>query len=301
MTKNIKMFSVAVLIALVICFMPCISVFGFVVPDPDKPTSLSMTLKYSGDDVLYASGAEITLYKVADCKTTSSAVSYDLTSGYAASGLDLDGKITQSMIDDLVKYTDSNSITGITKSTDNNGEVVFDGLESGVYLVSATSLPDGFSSFVPFLYYLPFFDQDTGAWVYDGVAEPKISYYPPVDITVKKVWNDDGKDRPASITVQLENEDGIVDTVVLNSANGWKHEWTNMRADKKWTVKETNVPKGYQVTYSSAGLDFTVTNTAKLIQTGQVQWPVPVMVFAGSFLICAGILIKLPGKRKDEE
>ena len=68
MTKNIKMFSVAVLIALVICFMPCISVFGFVVPDPDKPTSLSMTLKYSGDDVLYASGAEITLYKVADCE-----------------------------------------------------------------------------------------------------------------------------------------------------------------------------------------------------------------------------------------
>lgn len=301
MMRKLKKLCVSLLIALAVSATPVMSVLGFELPDPDRTSSLTMTLKSQGDEVLYASGAEITLYKVADCKISGGVLLYELTADYASTDIDLEGKITQSMIDDLVKYTGENDISGLTKKTDEGGVVVFEGLENGVYLVSVTSLPDGFTSFVPFMYFLPYFDADTSAWVYDGVAEPKISYYPPVKVTVKKVWNDDGKSRPESVTIELSNEDGVFDTVKLNSSNNWQYEWTNMRADKKWSVREINVPADYKATYSSSGFDFTVTNTSQLVQTGQVNWPVPVMVFAGAFLICAGILIKLPGKRKDEE
>ena len=301
MMRKLKKLCVSLLIALAVSIVPVMSVLGFDMPDPDRPVSLTMTLKSQGDEVRYASGAEITLYKVASCGISGGAVRYTLTGDYASSKISLEGKITQSMIDDLVKYTDEHGISGITKKTDNGGKIIFDGLENGVYLVSATSLPEGFTSFVPFMYFLPYFDEDTSEWVYDGVAEPKISYYPPVKVTVKKVWNDDGKSRPESVKIELSNEDGVYETVKLNSANNWRYEWTNMRADKKWSVKEIDVPADYKATYASSGFDFTVTNTSQLVQTGQVSWPVPVMVFAGAFLICAGILIKLPGKRKDEE
>ena len=299
--KNIKMFGIAVLTALAVFFVPAVSVLGYELPDPDKPVSLSMTLKYTDEEEHCASGAKITIYKVADFLPAGSSAQFVLNKDYVSSGLDIDGKITQSQIDDLQKYTEKNNITGLTGMTDKDGKIVFDGLVSGVYLVSATSLPDGFTSFVPFLYYLPYYDQDSGNWVCDGVAEPKISYVSPVTITVKKVWNDNNKNRPVSVTVQLVNDDGVYDTVTLNKDNDWRYEWNNMRSDKTWSVQEIDIPADYKATYSSSGYEFTITNTSQLVQTGQLQWPVPVMLFAGSFLICAGILIKVPGTRKDED
>ena len=177
MMRKLKKLCVSLLIALAVSATPVMSVLGFELPDPDRTSSLSMTLKSQGDEVLYASGAEITLYKVAECKISGGVLLYELTGDYASTNIDLEGKITQSMIDDLVKYTGENNISGLTKKTDEGGEVIFDGLENGVYLISATSLPDGFTSFVPFMYFLPYFDADTSAWVYDGIAEPKISYF----------------------------------------------------------------------------------------------------------------------------
>ena len=301
MTKSIKMISLAMLIAVAVCVVPFMRVLGFVLPDPSLPVSVTMTLKSQGADPHYAAGAEITVFHVAELDTSAGSVKYVLRSDYAASGLDLDGKITQSMIDDLVDYSYDHYITSWTFTSDSNGNITLDLPMTGLFLVSAKALPENFTSFVPFLIYLPFYDGSTGSWVYDTTAEPKISYLPPVTVTVKKVWNDDGKSRPDSVTVRLENEDGIYDTVTLNAANNWRYEWPNLNASKNWSVKEINIPADYKATYSSSGYDFTVTNTAQLIQTGQPNWPVPVLVFAGSFMVCAGLILKNVGKRKDEE
>lgn len=301
MLKNSKLIAVALLVIAVLFCMPAYKSLAYEAPDASKTSSLSMTLKSSDDDSKVAAGAEITLYLVAKMKVSGNYFNYEFESDYAASGLDLDNKITQSMIDNLVDYTLAKGITGQTKTSDDNGDVTFDGLVNGLYLVTATSLPEGFTSFVPFMYYLPYYADDGSAWVYDGVAEPKISYYPPTDVTVKKVWNDDGTSRPDSVDIRLKNEDGVYDTVTLDESNEWEYEWTGLDATRKWAVEEVNVPDGYKVTYSSDGFDFTVTNTEKLIQTGQINWPVPVMVFAGAFLACAGILIKIPKKNSNEE
>lgn len=301
MLKNSKLLTVVLLIAAVLFCVPAYASLAYELPDTDVPSSLSMTLKSSDDDSKVAAGAEITIYLVARMDTSGGFVNYEFVSEYSSCGLDLDNKITQSMIDDLVIYTNDRGISGKTSISDENGNVVFDGLEAGLYLISAASLPEGFTSFVPFMYYLPYYAEDGSGWVYDGVAEPKISYYPPADVTVKKVWNDDGTSRPASVEIKLKNEDGVYDTVTLDESNDWKYGWTGLDATRKWAVEEVNVPDGYKVTYSSDGFDFTVTNTEKLIQTGQINWPVPVMVFAGAFLVCAGILIKIPKKNSNEE
>jgi len=269
--------------------------------DPAKEASLSMTLKSSDEEERIAQGAEVTVYLVAEGVYGTDRIDFVLTGDYVTSGIDIDEKITQSMIDDLAQFTSDNNITGQTAVSDPNGTVKFEGLKSGLYLVMGTKLPQGFTSFVPFLYYLPYYSADIGDWVYDGAAEPKIEYLEPVEVSVKKVWNDDGKNRPSYVTVALENEDGRFDTVRLDASNNWSNTWTGLDATKKWNIVEVDVPSEYKDTYSSEGLNFTVTNTRKLIQTGQTNWPVPVLVFTGSFLVCAGVIIRITGKRSDEE
>lgn len=53
--------------------------------------------------------------------------------------------------------------------------------------------------------------------------------------------------------------------------------------------------KGFTATYQQNEYVFTVTNTATLIQTGQLIWPIPVLALIGVLLIAAGwILLQKP-------
>ena len=112
-------------------------------------------------------------------------------------------------------------------------------------------------------------------------------------LTVKKEWSDNGKNRPSSVTVQLLDGDEVAETVTLGDWNDWKHTWDDLEAgdDHDWQVKEINIPKGYKASYSRKGNVVTIRNTESLIQTGQLNWPVPVMAGLGLLLILAGILL----------
>ena len=296
--KLMFLITVAVMAALV---MPALLVSANETMDPDRDVSLTATLKTADTEPKIAKGAEVTLYKVAEAHVYAGAVQFELTNDYLSSGFDPYAEVTQSIIDSLAKFTEDNNIAGAALTAGDDGVVSFTGLGSGFYLAVETVTPVGFTTFAPFLYRLPYYDQTSG-WVYDAVAVPKMDYMEPVTINVKKVWNDDGKSRPASISVSLSNEDGVFETVTLNEANSWKYEWTNMDPMKTWKIEEENVPSGYTVTYSSQGTSFTITNTAKLIQTGQNNWPIPVMIFAGVFFIAAGVIVRFAGTgRKADE
>ena len=39
----------------------------------------------------------------------------------------------------------------------------------------------------------------------------------------------------------------------------------------------------------------------KLPQTGQLNWPIPVLLVAGAFLVSAGIIVRLAGRKEDEK
>ena len=121
------------------------------------------------------------------------------------------------------------------------------------------------------------------------------------DLTVQKVWaGDSGKleGRPSSVTVALYNGDTQVDKVVLNADNKWTHTWKDLDATADWSVKELNVPKGYKDSYKTKDNVVTVTNTASLIQTGQLNWPIMVFSLLGILLILCGLLMMR--KRKHE-
>lgn len=112
----------------------------------------------------------------------------------------------------------------------------------------------------------------------------------PVDLTVTKKWDDNGKDRPESVKMTLYNGEEAVETVRLGSWNNWTYTWRDLDGAGQWRVLESDVPKGYTPYYSQKDGVVTVTNTATLIQTGQNRWPAAVLGGAGLLMLVAGLL-----------
>lgn len=121
---------------------------------------------------------------------------------------------------------------------------------------------------------------------YEPPVEPD-----PVDLTVKKVWSGDSEKldkRPGSVTVTLYNGKTAVEKVVLSAANNWTYSWKELDGHGDWSVLETGIPVGYAPVYSTKDGVVTINNVAKLIQTGQLNWPIPVLGGLGIALLAFG-------------
>lgn len=117
-------------------------------------------------------------------------------------------------------------------------------------------------------------------------------------VTVKKVWKDgNSKSRPESIKVRLTRKDKTVDTVTLTAKNNWRYTWHDLGYKSGWDVEEIKVPKGYDVSYNEKGRVFTITNTAELEATGQLNWPIPVLAVAGVLLVATGASLLRKGRK----
>lgn len=77
-------------------------------------------------------------------------------------------------VDAAETYIEANSVTGITKTTDANGKVVYSDLALGRYYAKVTKVIDGVSYYEDFLVDIPRTDNQGTGLIYDVTAEPKI-------------------------------------------------------------------------------------------------------------------------------
>ena len=128
------------------------------------------------------------------------------------------------------------------------------------------------------------------------------TYDPTVTRTVIKVWNDKGYEskRPSSVQVLLLKNGETYDAQRLNSANGWQFTWSKLPQyddngkEISWSIYEKPI-SSYVASVSQNGDTFVLTNTfnsQKLLQTGALWWPIPVLVCTGLAFITAGMLSK---------
>lgn len=117
-----------------------------------------------------------------------------------------------------------------------------------------------------------------------------------MDLVVKKEWKKDSiLYRPKSIKVTLYADGKADQTVEITSQGGWKYTFKNLPNDGTvYTVEEVEVPGGYFVNYSELkDASITITNTKRtkpgdgLLQTGQLNWPIPVLALLGVSMITA--------------
>lgn len=121
-----------------------------------------------------------------------------------------------------------------------------------------------------------------------------------LDRKVVKKWVDQDSSRPGSVQINLLCGGKVVEgkSVVLNAKNNWQATWTALDSRLEWSVKEAKVPAGYTVSYKYSNGIWYVTNTGSLLQTGQLNWPIPVLCGGGFLLLAVGMLLM---KRKEEK
>lgn len=146
-----------------------------------------------------------------------------------------------------------------------------------------------------------------------GEKQEKLEYDCPLqDVNVSKRWVDNDSTRPFFITVQVLLDDANVSVPVrvdgvnetytypdlkLSERGNWQGGWTGLDAGN-YTVTEKNVPAGYKATYFYKFGVHWITNTGSLLQTGQLNWPIPVLTGAGCLFLLAGAWMM---RRKEED
>ena len=260
--------------------------------DPDQKGSVSVSL-VSPNPEQPVVGAELSVYYVATVSTDGQGNLYYSLSEDFDDGIALDDPDLVNRLDAIVS---EQNIPHQMMVTDAEGNAALENLPLGLYFVKQTGEVKGFAPCTPFLVTLPL--QTDGGFQYDVDASPKTSVARYVTVTVRKVWNvDKYATVPGSVTVQLLRGGEVLETAVLNKQNNWQMVYENMPASDAYSIKEVDVPKGYTATYAQKEYVLTVTNTASLIQTGQLVWPIPVFAMLGIVLLMAGfVILRKPGK-----
>ena len=281
---------------LAMCFVFAISVTAFAESfDSEQKGSITFTL-FGQDGKTPVSGAELSVYYVATVGLNEKGnLSYVFTKDFENCGAAINDPALPVVLETFVE---KNSVQAKKVVTDSKGKATAENLPLGLYFVKQTSYKESDFVCMSFLVTVP--NKVAGKYIYDVNASPKTEITKLVDITVKKSWNADETTKiPESVTVELLRDGVKVKTAVLNKENNWKATFYNMPASDSYSIKETDVPKGFTATYSKKGYEFTVTNSASLVQTGQLVWPVPVLAMAGLILISTGTVILKKQRNKN--
>ena len=237
------------------------------------------------------SNMQVSLYRVAD-------ENYNLVDSFSRYSVDLkqDVQGAANALENRILMDGIEADASVT--SDSLCTASFTGLETGIYLVVGKEvLQDG-------VFYMP----QVSLVSLSGDLSVDLKYETsdkPSRIHVLKVWKRDSKkSRPKSIEVCLLRSDGIVvDRVVLNSDNQWSTTWDNLSTLYTYRVMETSVPSGYKESCSREKDTIVLTNTGnytdkvekkddKLPNSGQLWWPVPVLLFVGLVLFGLGRHLK---------
>lgn len=259
------------------------------------------TISLSFDEKI--NSGEFTLYQVGTLDKDGNSLGFNYTEDFQNDEMSLDNLKAEGLVEYLTQLA-SHSNKGMRANCD-QGRVEWKDLDLGLYLVVQSKQADGYYMIDPFLVSLPLENEINKEWMYDIDASPKMETLPSeskeIDLTVKKVWVNDNKNkRPSNITVILYKNNVEVERIQLNEKNNWQHLWKQLDDQYNWTIKEI-VPKDYVASYTYSGHTIILTNTYELPNTGQLQWPIPVLAITGIVLFSMGWYLTFMKKEKKHE
>lgn len=278
--------------------------------DPEQTGSIR--LNYSAVD-----NAEFKVYRAGEITDNWEFVLTGAFQDIPADLNDLDTEAMTELSETLAAYAAADGIEpDYSGRTDENGQVVFEGLTKGLYLIIGESVIwDGMRyDPVPFLLTVPSQDAE-GEWNYQTEADVKYETSVPekeeTEYKVVKYWVGDGSGnaRPVQITVDILRDGILYDTQTLTAENNWSYSWTAEDNGSVWQVVEREIPDHYTVKVEKNKTMFLLTNTyagdtpEEVPKTGDSSvplLPVTLLSLSGMVLILAGLAVR--GRReKDDE
>lgn len=213
----------------------------------------------------------VELYKVANISNN---YIFTLTEEFEATGVTLNGAITKGEWNIIRSTIDSyivseNILPMKVDFTDENGKIVFDNLEPGMYFTSSvrTARNNIGYRFDSVLSSLP--NLKDGLPVYDVEVKTKPERDNPpkekIRYRVSKLWKDEKfeKLRPENIEIEIFKNKELQETVVLNAENNWFYSWEAEDDGSEWMISENIASDKYVVLVEKRDTTFVLINQYK--------------------------------------
>lgn len=164
-------------------------------------------------------------------------------------------------------YIEENSVTGITKTTDENGKIVYSDLALGRYYAKLTKIIDGVSYYEDFLVDIPRTNEQGTGLIYDVTAEPKVeTLYGNIELT--KVDQNDNPLKGVTFKVQVYSEE-----MPQSSEDGTDDGWTDYIPEGSLSVLTVTTDSNGKIKLSNLPLINLGTYTQNIYRLVEISGP----------------------------
>lgn len=277
--KSIRKRLAAVLAALTLLVWCTAPAFALEVVDLSRTGSIKVSL-YDSETSEAVGGGTLTLYRVAKVQKDNADLSFVYTNGFEDCGVELGdlsaGELAGRLAEKIAATAESTTV-----EISDVGAAEFGDLEVGLYLVVQTTAAENYNVINPFLVSVPI--QENGSYVYDVDALPKVG-----TAAKKTPEPPDTPDTPDTPDKPDEENPNTPAAPGPDNPDGWVLGAHGEKIYLNPEAPSPDNPNGY------------VMGAHGLPQTGQLNWPIPVLAVIGVVLVAAGIKLKKE-TRKDEK
>lgn len=277
--KSIRKRLAAVLAALTLLVWCAAPAFALEVVDLSRTGSIKVSL-YDSETSEAVGGGTLTLYRVAKVQKDNANLSFVYTNGFEDCGVELgdlsEGELAGRLAEKIAATAESTTV-----EISDLGVAEFGDLEVGLYLVVQTTAAENYNVINPFLVSVPI--QENGSYVYDVDALPKVG-----TAAKKTPAPPDTPDTPDTPDKPEEENPNTPAAPGPDNPDGWVLGANGEKIYRNPEAPSPDNPNGH------------VMGAHGLPQTGQLNWPIPVLAVTGVVLVAAGIKLK-KGTRKDEK
>ena len=362
--KKIKSVILATLMIFTV-FVLTLSPIASALLDRKGSITLHVTNSTTGEPL---EGVTFRLYFFATAHEVGNGIRYEFIAPYDKANISIDNLQDSYLPIHLASFAVFRNLPFVEKSADENGNIIFEELTPGLYLIVPYGNFDGYYMPSPFIINIPKYDSGNQIWEFDINATPKMliidgdAENTTTYITVQKKWDTNGN-HPEKVTVVLLRDMEEYEKIQLSDSNNWYYRWDNLPKNHVWNVIEKDVPDGYKVQYDSSSNTVTIINKSdkhdvtttvpstdtsspsvtyptvtttpgyvttpdtttvpqgdntptdtittnnihetttekdKLAQTGQLNWPVPILAISGLIIFSIGWAVINFGKKETE-
>lgn len=220
--------------------------------------SLTVVMKNGQGESL--EGAGLSVFRVAEIKTTNGQLTYSLVNEFDAAGIVINNTMTseenKAAAAALIKYIPSDQIASKCVLVNSEGKAVISGLSPGLYLVVQSVSITGYYDITPFLVFLPSLDPDGITWNDNLIISPK------------------GE-------LEIDREPTLSPTPATDTGTLNQNREPTPRANGGSKDKDT-------------------LSAVRLPQTGMLLWPVALLAASGILIFCLGWADVHSKRKKDE-
>lgn len=237
--------------------------------DRNRPGSIHLTLNNAEN--LPVTGGTICLYDVAALSIADETPTFTETEAFCSFSADWD-TIDADLAQDLAIYVETQQIQGTLAAIEVDGTVFFDQLELGIYLIVQAEESDTYEAITPFLVTVPM--EEDGEWTYEIDAAPKVGI-----VTSSNTDTEDPTELEESSGTQPPSTSSTPETSSTPSTSGMPEtSSTPGTSDMSSTPSDLSSPSS--------------PSSPALPQTGQLNWPIPVLAVADILLFAFGWLMR---------